>query len=144
MKAATPPNLSSIEEGEGDRCFGIVLVHIDADLAIVIRVLDVVVEAGGVVDLRHHHARLRGWDESGADDAMAGLDEPKLCDDTGAVDGGERRGEDDLCVLVKTAVVPAVKSGRAWCLLDCGVGEEIVLQGYRHGGGCNIVSLRFE
>ena len=107
---------------------GPVPVHPDDDLPVVVRVVDLVVETVGVVDVEHGHARLGVRDDARAQDAAACLDEPQVRDGSRALqvcEDGRLAWLDDPGVLVQAAVVPARDAAAARCLELGDVVEEI-------------------
>ena len=94
---------------EDVRRLGVIPVHFDEDFAVVVFVIDFKVEAKGVVNLHHGDARFGVMDQTWAENAAARLDEPEMCDCTGALEISKESGLprlDDERILIESGLIP--------------------------------------
>jgi hypothetical protein len=94
----------------------VIPVHLDDDLAVVIRVHHFPADAQRVVDFQHRHAHQFGGDLAGARLDPAGLGHPDVRDGARALDVRQDAflaGHDDPVVAVSAGLVPAGGAGRA-------------------------------
>ncbi|KAI9043123.1 putative C6 transcription factor [Aspergillus affinis] len=89
---------------------GIVPVHLDEHLAVVVGVINFVVEAECIVNFHHGYAGLGVGNQAGPKDFAAGLDKPQMRDGARAFQVREHdrlAGQHDKGVLIEAPMIPA-------------------------------------
>lgn len=120
------------------RTLGLIPVHLDEDFTVVVGVIDFKVQSECVMDLHHGHSGLGVRDQARSKDLAAGLHKPQVRNCTRALEIGEHSGfagQDDKCIFVESALVPAGNASAASGLSFGDVGEEVASQGRTHVGG---------
>lgn len=103
-------------------CFRAVPIHLDEDLAIVIRVHHLIVDALAIFDLKHGNTRLVIRNQARAKDAATSLDEPQMRNCARSFNVGQDGSFawlDDKSIIIFARVIPAGDS-RASSLLALG------------------------